>query len=133
MEEEGHVYVVVAEENNEEGTNYYLCRCVEEPKRKLTTTIIDGDGIEYPIGPVVVTGTWLQRYPIKNFDVWLFEDFETQRHILHFSNLVVAINIHLMKYRGRPHNKILWKVHESDHEEILDTIWVRVNTEGSLD
>ena len=126
------MYAVVAEENNEEGTNYYLCHCVE-PKRKLTTTIIDGEGIEYPIGFVVMTGTWLHRYPIKNSDVWLFEDFEKHRHILHFSNLVVATNIHLMKYRGRPHNKILWKVHESDHEAILDTIQVRADPEGSLD
>ncbi|XP_059067302.1 uncharacterized protein LOC131858197 [Cryptomeria japonica] len=128
----GHVYAIVAEENNEEGTNYFLCHYVE-PKRKLTTTIVYGEGIEYPIGSVVMTGTWLRRYPIKNIDVWLFEDFETHKHIIHFFNLVVATNIHLMKYCGKPHNKILWKVSESDHEAILDTIQVRADLEGSLD
>lgn len=72
------------------------------------------------------------NYPIKNSNAWLFEDFETHRHILHYSNLLVATNIHLIKYHGRPLNKDLWKVHESDHEEILETLRVRADPKGSL-
>lgn len=84
------MYTVVAEENNEKGTYYFLCHCIE-PKRKLATTIIDEESIEYPIWSVVMTRTWLRRYPIKNYDVWLFEDFETHKHILHFFKLLQQI------------------------------------------
>lgn len=28
-------------------------------QKQLTTTIIDGKGIEYQIGSIIVTGTWL--------------------------------------------------------------------------
>ena len=65
--------------------------------------------------------------------MWLFEDFETHKHILHYSNLIVAKNIQLTPYHDRPLNKKLWRVHESNHEEILDTIRVRVDPKRSLD
>ena len=58
---------------------------------------------------------------------------QKERKILHYSNLVVTSNIHLIKYGGKPHNKILWKVHESDHEAILETLKCRVDPVGSLD
>lgn len=128
----GHVYAVIAAEDNEEGTNYYLCRCVDA-KKKLDGPVVDGENIEYPTGSVVVTGTWLRRYPVKKSNLWLFEDFETHRKILHYSNLVVASNVHLIRYGGRPLNKNLWKVRESDHEAILDTIKSRADPDGSLD
>ena len=128
----GHVYAVIADEDNEEGTNYYLCRCVEE-KKKLEAPIVDGENIEYPTGSVVLTGTWLRRYPHKSVKHWLFEEFDTHRKILHYSNLVVASNVCLTKYKGRPLNKTLWKVRESDHEAILDTIKSRADPDGSLD
>ena len=51
--------------------------------------------------------------------------------ILHYSNLVVASNVHLIKYGGKPHNKILWKVQESDHEAILETLQCRADLVGS--
>ena len=65
--------------------------------------------------------------------MWLFEDFETHRHILHYSNLIVVKNIQLIPYHGRPLNKKLWKVCESDYEAILDTIRVRSDPKSSLD
>ena len=72
-------------------------------------------------------------HPIKNSSMWLFEDFETHIHILHYSNLIVETNIQLILYCGRPLNKKLWKECEFDHNAILDTIRVRVDPEGSLD
>ena len=65
--------------------------------------------------------------------MWLFENFEIHRHILHYSYLIVVINIQLILYHGRPLNKKLWKACESNYEAILDIIRVRVNLEGSLD
>ena len=57
---------------------------------------------------------------------------ETERKILHL-NLVVTSNVHLIKYGRKSHNKILWKVHKSDHEAILETLKCRANLVGSLD
>ena len=65
--------------------------------------------------------------------MWLFDDFETHRDILHYSNLIVATNIQLISYCGRPLNKKLWKVCDFYHEAILDTIRVRDDPKCSLD
>ena len=69
----GHVFVVIAPEDNEEGTIYYLCHHVEE-KKKLDPSFTDVGGLEYPIGTVVIIGTWLRWYGMKNCRLWLFED-----------------------------------------------------------
>ena len=102
-------------------------------QKKLDHSVIDGEGLEYHVGVVVVTGTWLRRYSMRNPNLWLFEDWQIERKILHYSNLVVASNVHLIKYGGKPHNKILWKVCELDHEAILKTLKCRENPVGSLD
>ena len=85
----GHIFVVIAPEDNEEGTYYYLCRCVQA-KQKLDHLVIDGEGLEYHVSAVVVTGIWLRQYSMKNLNLWLFEDWQIERKILHYSNLVVA-------------------------------------------
>jgi len=128
-----HVYVVIVDEDNEEGTDYYLCHCVEAKKQLKAPVMSDGKNIKYPTGSVVVTGTWIRRCPHKSVNVWLFQDFDTHRKIPHYSNLIVASNVQLIQYRGRPLNKTLWKVSESDHEAILDTIKSRADSDGSLD
>ena len=61
------------------------------------------------------------------------KDWKIERKILHYSNLVVTSNVHLIKYGGKSHNKILCKVHESDHKAILETLECRVDLVGSLD
>ena len=55
----GHVFVVITPKDIEEGTDYYLCHCVQA-KQKLDHLVIDGEGLEYHVGAVVVTGTWLR-------------------------------------------------------------------------
>ena len=54
-----HVFVVITPEDNEEGTDYYLCHCVEA-KQKLDHLVIDGEGLEYHVSMVVVTRIWLR-------------------------------------------------------------------------
>ena len=125
-------FFVIAPEDNEEGIDYYLCHCVQA-KQKLDNLVIDGEGLEYYVSAVVVTSTWLRWYSMKNPNSWLFEDWKIGRKILHYSNFVVASNVHLIKYGGKPHNKILWKVHKSDHEAILETLKCREDLVGSLD
>ena len=105
----GHVFVVIALEDNEKGIDYYLCHCVQA-KQNLDHSVIDGEGLEYHISALVVTGTWLRRYSMKNPNLWLFEDWQIERKILHYSNLVFASNVHLIKYGGKTHNNILCKV-----------------------
>ena len=54
-----HVFAVIAPEDNEEGIDYYFCYCVKA-KQELDHLVIDGEGLEYHIGVVVVTNTWLR-------------------------------------------------------------------------
>ena len=109
-----------------------MCHCVQA-NFFLDHSVIDGEGLEYHVSAVVVTVTWLRRYSMKNPNLWLFEAWKTERKILHYSNLVVASNVHLIKYGGNPHNKTLWKICELDHEAILETLQCRANPVGSLD
>ena len=127
-----HIFVVIAPEDNEEGKNYYLCHCIQA-KQKLDHSVINGEGLEYHISVLVVTSTWLRQDSMINPNLWLFEDWKTERKILHYSNLVVASNVHLIKYHGKKHNKTLWKVCESDHGAILETLKCRVDLVGLLD
>ena len=55
----GHVFVVIAPKDNEEGIDYYLSHCVQA-RQKLNHSVIDGEGLEYHAGAVVVTDTWLR-------------------------------------------------------------------------
>lgn len=66
-----HVYAVIAAEDNEEGVIYYLCHSMEQ-KGKLDGPMVDGENIEYHIGSVVVSGTWLRRYKLNKSNLWLF-------------------------------------------------------------
>ena len=54
-----HVFVVIVPKDNEEGIDYYLYHCVQE-KQKFDHLVIDGEGLEYHIGVVVVISTWLR-------------------------------------------------------------------------
>ena len=55
----GDFFVVIATEDNEEGTDYYLCHCVQA-NFFLDHSVIDVEDLEYHIGVVVVTNTWLR-------------------------------------------------------------------------
>ena len=74
--------------DNDELTEYWLARCVE-PKKKLTCHQVDNDGFEYPIGSIIVADTWLCRYLTRRNGLLAFEDYQTEKKILHYSHLVV--------------------------------------------
>jgi hypothetical protein len=59
---------------------------------------------------VVVVGTWLQKYLLRKNGLPRFEDYETHKKIVHYSHFVVATNIKLNWYHGRPTNKELWRI-----------------------
>ena len=92
-----HVYVVVAPEGDEEETKYWLARCVER-KHKLVYPRVDDDNFEYLTGLVVVVGTWLQKYLMRKNGLPTFEDYERHKKIIHYSHLILATNIKLVRY-----------------------------------
>ena len=93
-----------------------------EPKKKIICHQVDNDGFEYAIGSVVVAGTWLHRYLTRRNGLLAFEDYQTKKKILHYSHLVVATNIKLERYKGRPANKVLWKISIKKHATIIDAL-----------
>lgn len=128
----GHVYAVVAPQGNEEQTEYWLARCVER-KHKLVHTRVDDDNFEYPTGSVVVVGTWLRKYLMRKNGLPAFEDYERHKKIMHYSHLILATNIKLVRYQGRPANKVLWTISMDDHETIIDALKKREDADGTIE
>ena len=54
----GHIYVVAAPKGNEWGTDYWLACCLEG-KQTLNVSLIDSEGIHFPIGSMVIKGEYL--------------------------------------------------------------------------
>ena len=125
------MYAVIAPIDNDEQTEYWLARCVE-PKKKLTCHQVDDDGFEYPIGSVVVAGTWRRRNLTRRNGLPAFEDYQTEKKFLHYSHLVVATNIKLERYKGRPANKVLWTISMLEHETIIDALQKREDADGTV-
>ena len=55
-----------------------------------------------------------------------------KKKILHYSDLVVAINIKLDRYKGRPANKVLWKNLMDEHETIIDVLQKGEDADGTV-
>ena len=70
----------MAPEGNEENIEYWLARCVER-KHKLTSPRCDDDGFEYPIGSVVVVGTWLAKIVPTRNGLGAYEDYEPNKRL----------------------------------------------------
>ena len=54
----GHIYAVVAPKGNEWSTDYWLARCLAG-KQTLNASLIDSEGIHFPIGSMVIKGEYL--------------------------------------------------------------------------
>ena len=87
---------------------------------------------DYLIGYVVVASTWLHRYLTRRNGLPAFEDYQTEKKILHYSHLVVATNIKLERYKGRPTNKVLWTISMDEHETIIDALQKREDANGTV-
>jgi len=81
----------------------------------------------------VVVGTWLRKYLIRKNGLPAFEDYETHKKIIHYSHLVLATNIKLERYRGKPTNKELWNISMEDHETIIDALEKREDGDGTME
>ena len=107
-----------------------MARCVET-KNKLVHPRVDDDNFEYPTGSVVVVGTWLQNYLIRKNFLLAFEDYEIHKNIIHYSHLILATNIKLVRYQGRLANKVLWTLSMDDHGAIIDALKEREDVVGT--
>lgn len=81
----------------------------------------------------MVVGTWLQKYLIRKNGLPAFKDYETHKNIIHYSHLVVAKNIKLLRYRGRLTNKELWIISMEEHETIVDVLQKREDVDGTME
>ena len=97
----GHVFALVATQRNDEKYDYWLAFCARG-KQKLAQPIIDDDGFTYPVGSVVVTGTWLRTYMLRRNGIPAFKDYQKHKLILIYSHLIIAKNVKLLKHQGRP-------------------------------
>ena len=70
----GHVFALVAPQENDDKSAYWLSHCVRG-KQKLAQPITDDDGFTYPTGSMVVTGTWLWTYMLRRNEIPTFADY----------------------------------------------------------
>ena len=91
----GHIYVVVAPEDNEWGTDYWLARCIWG-KQILNGSLIYDEGNEFPIGLIMVEGEYLTLDgKSRRTSGHVFVDYRPGFVVYHFTNLIVGTNIHL--------------------------------------
>ena len=76
-----HVFALVSPQGNDENSDYWLACCVRG-KKKLTQLIKNDYGFTYPIGSVVVFGTWLRKYMLRRYIIPAFIDYQKDIIIL---------------------------------------------------
>jgi len=77
----------------------------------------------YPIGYIMVIGTWLPKVLTRRVTGFpTFEYYQTTKKILHYSHLIWATNIKLLRYKGKPTSRVLWILSSDDHEIIIDAL-----------
>ena len=52
---------------------------------------------------------------------------------LYITHLILATNIKLVRYKGRPTNKVLWTLSMDDHETIIDALQKREDADGTTE
>jgi hypothetical protein len=77
----GHIYAVVSPRDNEWGTDYWLARCLEG-KKTLMRSVTDSEGIEFPIGSMVIKGEYLTQ------------DERTQRKVVMYFNIINQVKLY---------------------------------------
>ena len=117
----GDIFVVQALANNAKNVDYYLLRCTKA-KHKLLEGTIDADEQSYPIGLVVVEGTYYQKNRIIESGIEFIECMPREK-VLQYSNhvLVTKLQFDAIPRRGHRGNQ-KWKFPIEEHENILEII-----------
>jgi len=110
----------MALEGNEEELEYWLVPCVER-KHKLSYPRHDDNEFKYPTSSMVVVSTWIKKIVSRRNGLRAYEDYEANKKIIHYSNLILATNIKLTSYKESPTNRDLWNISMQEHEAIMNT------------
>ena len=85
--------------------DYYLLRCTKA-KHKLLEGTIDVDEQSYPIGSIVIEGTYYQQTRVIGSGIEFIE-YKPGEKVLHYSNHVIATKLQFeaVQRKGRCGNK----------------------------
>ena len=117
--------------DNAENVDYYLLRCTKE-KHKLLEGTIDADEQSYPIGLVVIEGTYYQKTRVTNSGIEFIE-YSPRGKFLHYNNHVIATKLQFeaIQRRGR-HGNQKWKLSIEEHEKLLEIIKIREDPNNTM-
>ena len=118
--EEGDVYAVIAEEDNDEGVDYYLLRCTR-PKCTLEDDTIDDYGFTFDRHSMVVYGRYYVQIDTRAGHL-IFSQYEWEKEAIMYSHLVLAVKLGLRRVSSKKTGAPRWSLSHSDHEGILDTL-----------
>ena len=129
----GHIYAVVAPKDNEWGTDYWLARCIEG-KQTIITSLTDSEGIEFPIGSMVVKGEYLTLDgKSRKTSGYVLMDYRPGLVVYHFTNLIIGTNIQLQTMSRKSSNKVRYFLPHLEHERLMETISNREDPDGLLE
>ena len=126
-------YVVVSTRGNEQGTDYWMT-CLLQEKKTLMRLVTDFEGIEFPIGSMVIKGEYLtQDKRIQKKGGYVFQDYKLGQFVYHFTNLVIGTNLQLQTMPSRNSSKIRYFLLYFEHEKLIETINIRSDHDGLLE
>ena len=97
------IFVVQALIDNAKYVDYYLLRCTKA-EHKLLEGTTDVDGQSYPIGSVVVEGTYYQQTRVTYSGIEFIE-YMTGQKVLHYSNHVIVKKFQFDAIQRRGHRE----------------------------
>ena len=100
---------MVAQKNNEWGSDYWLARFLEG-KQNILEPVTDDENIEFLIGSMVIKGEYLTlKAQQKRKGEYVYQDYKPGAIVYHFTNLVVGINIKLrtLSHKNSSHVRYL--------------------------
>ena len=114
-----------------ENLDYYLLRCTKA-KHKLLEGTIDADQQSYPIGSVVIEGTYYQQTKVTDNGIEFIE-YKPREKVLHYSKHVIATKLQFeaIQKRGRRGNQN-WKLPIEEHEKLIEIIKTREDPNNTL-
>ena len=114
-----------------ENVDYYLLRCTKA-KHKLLEGTINVDQQSYPIGSVVIEGTYYQQTRVTDSGIEFIE-YKPGGKVLHYNNHVITkkLQFEAIQRRGRRGNQ-KWKLSIEEHEKLLEIIKTREDPNNTL-
>ena len=124
---------MVAPKNNEQGSDYWLARCLEG-KQTILEPVTDDENIEFPTGSMVIKGEYLTlEAQQKKKTGYVYQDYRLGAIVYHFNNLVVGTNIKLHTISNKNRSHVRYLLPHLEHERLMDAIGSRDDPAGLLE